>query len=547
LRERSGGNPGCALHVLAVLRDRGALQRAHEARILRPELAGNDVPAAVASALERSLRGLSSDVRALLELGAVQEGRCRPSILALCAGRSEMEIIEALHALSGVLRRDGDLYVFRSPLLAVHLGSRLAPERRRALHAEVARALGAAGCEEDAALGTHLYHAGHPQTALPHLERAGRSALARGDAAAALAALDLACAAADLEVGDEVQARRRVDLGVSRAQALQLLAAWPVARDELDRSVMLARAWGLDDAELLVLAALGDIEYAQGRFDAAVERWLEAELVAAKRGDEHGLHELALKVGNVQFERGALAEAAREYERVLEWATQAEDADLEARAAHNVALVESIQGRKERAVQYFNRSLERFRSLGRSDAVARIFHNIGQIYLELGNWAEARNFFGRSMAESERSGQDALLAAACLDSAEASLRLGATAEAAEAVARALATSRERGDAVGVASAYRLQAALAAAAGDTAAAEARLLESIDMLSRLGQALQLGLCWKDLGGVRLQAGRTGAAAAALQEARRLFATLDATQRVAEVEALQARCGEEIPCRP
>jgi len=179
--------------------------------------------------------------------------------------------------------------------------------------------------------------------------------------------------------------------------------------------------------------------------------------------------------------------------------------------------------------------------------VARLDQNIGQIYLELGNWAEARNFFQRAMEESEASGQQALLAVACLDCAEANFRLGARAEAATAVERALAISRECGDEIGIANSYRLQASLAAAAGDTAAAEARLLESIERLQRLGQALQLGVCWKELGAVRLQAGRPGPAAAALAAARQVFASLDAPQHAAEVEALQTRCGTVPACPP
>jgi tetratricopeptide (TPR) repeat protein len=398
-----------------------------------------------------------------------------------------------------------------------------------------------------AAIGWHRYHAGEPQAALPYLVLAGEAALAQHDPATALVSLDLACRAADLQQSSEADVARRLHLGLARSRALQRLAAWDAAGDELEPLLVLARGWGQDAAAIRILRAQGEIEYARGRFDEAILRWLEAQAGAATCGDENQFHELALQIGNIHFEQGTLDAAAAEYQRVLEYATRTGQAELEARAANNVALIESIQGRKQAAVQYFNRSLERFRALGRIDAMARLNQNIGQIYLEFGNWAEARNFFQRSMEECEASRQPALLAIACLDCAEANLRLGAHAEAAAAAERALSISRECGDEIGIANAHRVQASLAAAAGDPARAEARLLESIDTLQRLGQPLQLGLCWKELGAVRLQAGRAEPAAAALDQARALFASLDAEQHVADVDALRARCKAVNACPP
>jgi tetratricopeptide (TPR) repeat protein len=309
----------------------------------------------------------------------------------------------------------------------------------------------------------------------------------------------------------------------------------------------LARAWGLEPLEMRALRARGQVEYARSQYDDAIACYLEAQTCASRLGDDAELHELALQIGNIHFERGALDAAAAEYERALVWAEAHAAPDLGARAANNVALVESLQGRKQRAVLYFNRSLERFVALGRDAAVARINQNIGQIYLELRNWAEARNFFRRAIEASERTGEDAVVAVACLDFAEATLQLGDAAAAAPAVERALAISRDRGDAIGVANAQRLQARLAAAAGDIASAEALLADAIDRLDALGEALHLALCWKDLGWVRLQAGRRDSAAPALEEARRRFASLDAPQHAAEVDALRTRCREETACRP
>jgi tetratricopeptide (TPR) repeat protein len=370
--------------------------------------------------------------------------------------------------------------------------------------------------------------------------------LAAGDADGAVTCATRACRAAERAVDNEAAVERRVELGLVRAQGLHAQAAWDEASAELEHILTLARAWGLDAATLRIVRALGQIEYARHQYDAAINRYLTARECAQQLGNDLESHEIALQIGNIHFERGELEAAARAYEGVLNWAETHDHAELGARAANNVALVESLQGRKQQAVQYFNRSRQRFVALGREAAVARIDQNIGQIYLELCNWAEARNFFRRAMDACERTHEDALLAVSCLDFAEATLRLGDAGEAAPALERALVISRERGDAVGVANAQRLQAQLAAAAGDVAAAETLLVEAIDKLAAVGAALHVAVCWKDLGAIRLRSGRHAAARAALDEAQRRFASLDAPQHTAEVQALRSRCGEESACR-
>jgi serine/threonine-protein kinase len=550
VRARTGGNPKLAVALLRGLRHAGALQRVDDAWLFRPERVQPGLPADATAVLERGVVGLPAAPGRLLVTAAVHGSEFDAAIVAAVAGSPAAAVEQSLHEIArerGVVRGDGAVWRFVPPLLAEALCERLAPATRAEMHRRFAAALQAGTTPDEAAIGTHLDRGGEPERALPHLERAAHAALERGDARAAIDCATRACRAADTQLDSEAAVRRRVELGLLRARGLHVLAAWDDAIGELETTIMLARAWGFEALAMRGLRAQGQVEYARHRYDDAVACYLAAQACAARASDDLELHELALQVGNIHFERGSLDAAATEYERALVWADAHGATELGARAANNVALVESLQGRKHQAVEYFNRSRERFVALGRDAAVARIEQNIGQIYLELHNWAEARNFFRRAVERSERTGEDALLAVSCLDFAEATLRLGSAAEAAPAVERALAISRERGDTVGVANAQRLQAQLAAAAGDVGAAETLLVDAIDKLAALGEALHLALSWKDLGAVRLQAGRHDAAREALAEAHQRFASLDAPQHAAEVEALRARCREESACRP
>jgi eukaryotic-like serine/threonine-protein kinase len=548
LWERTGGQPQLARLLLDAMRADGTLRFDSETWIFRPAAVACEVPPAVRDWLTARLSRCDAAARELLTIAAVQGPVFDPELVALRCARTSVDIAQAFQDIAstdGWVRRAGASFRFHPPLLVDVLRRDMAPERQRDEHARLASALLQRDTPDDAAIGMHLAQAGMSTRALPYLERAAQSALAAADFAAALAHADAAAGALAGEPAQEAAARQHAQFRHLRGRALQGLAAWDAAADELQHAVVLARAWGLDEVEMRVLRTRGEIEYARGRFEASIEHFLEAQLAAARLGDQRELHELGLKIGNINFERGELQAAYTEYTRALDFGTQSGDLDLEARAANNVALVDSVQGRKERAVEYFGRSLERFRALGRDDAVAQLDQNIGQVYLELGNWAEARNSFTRCMQQCERTGQDALLAVACLDAAEANLKLGSLPQAAAAAERALSLARERDDAVGIANAMRVQANLAAAAGDVAGAEARLLEAIERLERLGQPLHLGVCWKDLGAVRLRAGRPAAAAQALDAARKLFASLDAAQHAAEAEALRARCGEVESC--
>ncbi|MFQ5599638.1 MAG: tetratricopeptide repeat protein [Candidatus Krumholzibacteriia bacterium] len=546
--ERSGGNVRFAVLLVDALRSCGALRPLGDAWSFRPERAPEGVPHQLVPHVEVLLETLSPAGRAILVEASIHGRRFDTRLLASRLGRPHEELLETLHAIETdtlLAHRDGDAFVFAEALVAEHLYAHASPERKRAAHRALAELLLAQPEPDDAGIGTHLFHAGERARALPHLERAGRAALATRDAGAARAILDLACQSADAQPQNENQAAGVVELLILRAQARRQLASWDDAVLDLEQARTLAQAWGLGSGEVQAARALGEVEYARSRFDAAVQRYEAAQECAAHIGDEREHHELARQVGHLHFERGQLAAAREDYSRVLAYATANGNIDLEARAANNVALVDSSLGRKDQAVRMFSRSLGLFRSLDRQDAMARIHLNIGMTYLELHNWAEARNYFESCMKLAAPSALDEVLAVACLDHAEATLRLGQASAARPSIDRALAICRERGDTLGTASAYRLQGILAAAEGDEHLAEDRLLHSVELLRELGATPHLGLSLKELGRVRLEAGRAAAARSALEEARRVFASLDAQHEAAsELETLWARCSQGVP---
>jgi tetratricopeptide (TPR) repeat protein len=546
LAEYCGGNPRRACILVEDWCTRGLLRRDGATWVFRPEALDESLPAALDRELSRWQAHLAPLDARILSAAALQGRRFDAHLVAQLVELPADAVWRRLVDLSlhrDLVRRAGDEWEFRTPLLVTWWRARCDPEQRRNGHRRIATALLARPEEDPGRIAIQLASSGDLTAAAPYALRAARTALAAHDPIGVLQVLDVI---PECEPTNEAQAEVTSERLRLRAGALQLLAAWDPAVAALERALLWSRAWGLGAAEVEIRVALGGIEYARSRFEEAVAHYLAAREGARARNDEHQRYEVELKLGNIHFECGRLEDATAAYAPALEYATSIGDADLEARAACNIALVESIRGRKQQAIALFDRSLQRFRKLDRPDAVARLHQNIGMIYFELGNWVEARNYFAACMQQCESSGQEALFAVAAVDYAEATIRLGAPAAARAPLLRALAICRERGDELGVASAHRLQGQLASLDGNAAEAEARFEAALRILEPLGQPLQEGLVWRDLGASRLQRGDLAAAREALAPARRLFATLAAPEPAAEVEVLWARCQEVASCR-
>jgi tetratricopeptide (TPR) repeat protein len=124
------------------------------------------------------------------------------------------------------------------------------------------------------------------------------------------------------------------------------------------RALALAREAGSEQRQLEVLRDLGGSEFARGDLHAACERHEERRALALKGGHPAALVEAARDLvaarslqARASEGAGDAAESLRFYERALEAAKYAGDADMEAELNYSVGRAYAIAGRAAEAVE----------------------------------------------------------------------------------------------------------------------------------------------------------------------------------------------------
>ena len=215
LWQAAGGNPLFLEELVAKLRDDGVLTRVDGH--WTGELATVGVPPTISALLAARLEQLDDDRRAVLERGSVVgQPFAVGALTALTPGPERAGLAGHLAGLvaDGLLAGDGpDSYRFRHLLLRDAAYASLPKRRRALLHERLAAELEAAGADGAAGeelTGHHFEQAWRLRTELgpggrerrdalaaraaSHLAAAGRRALGRDDAAAAVSLLDRAVA-----------------------------------------------------------------------------------------------------------------------------------------------------------------------------------------------------------------------------------------------------------------------------------------------------------------------------------------------------------------
>lgn len=191
LRHRSGGNPFFATEYLRAAVAGGDLVREEGRwRVCAPENAGAtlaevDAPLSITELLERRLRDLDARSRAFVTLAAVFGREVDGALLRSAAEMDETDAadtIEALRFRQIFEARDEDRVRFTHDKLREAAYAQASAEERASLHRRAAKAVEAAGGNEDRydALAFHYRRAGMTKEARAYAELAGRRAFARG-------------------------------------------------------------------------------------------------------------------------------------------------------------------------------------------------------------------------------------------------------------------------------------------------------------------------------------------------------------------------------
>jgi len=283
------------------------------------------VPDIVQATVRERMGRVSPESRSLLEVAAVAGLEVDQELLARLhpGGKSE-------DLVAGGLLTTGDGRVrFRHPLMQEAAYADIPPDRRRALHAQLAAALAGSHDVSVELVATHLERAGTPGEALSAL-------LAAADEGAKAGSVGRA---ATLHLGAHQLAMRHESLAAKRELTLRMAIGdlFGAGRwSELDP--LLKEAWPsrrrLDSRTRSQLAAIAGWNlYWSG---AIRESWtlLEAEVAELEQtGDLEEAGQLLTAAGTIAWwARGDADSARRLIDRALEIAHRDDDAELETRA-----------------------------------------------------------------------------------------------------------------------------------------------------------------------------------------------------------------------
>jgi class 3 adenylate cyclase/tetratricopeptide (TPR) repeat protein len=350
IQEAAEGNPLFVEEMLAMLIDDGLLRRENGGWVASADLASVRVPPSIQALLASRLDRLEADERHVIERAAI-EGKTfhQGSVRALAEGAARERVGACLQSLvrKGLVRPAGatltgeDAYRFRHVLIREAAYESIPKQLRAQLHDRFAAWLeevsGERVGEYEELLGYHLEQAFRYRVELSRMDEwaqqvarrggsrlasAGRRALARGDAPAAVNLLHRATSLledAGAGLGDVV-----VDLGSALRERGELTEADGV----LSRAVEEAERAGDE-----VLAERARVELAFVRMYVEPEYELAEALALAHRavgiferaGDELGLARAWRLVADVHFFYCRLAEMEKVLERALAHAERAGD------------------------------------------------------------------------------------------------------------------------------------------------------------------------------------------------------------------------------
>jgi DNA-binding CsgD family transcriptional regulator/tetratricopeptide (TPR) repeat protein len=342
LHRRTGGNPFFVTEVLRA--------------------GGDDIPATVRDAVLARVARLTPEARRLLDTVAVMPEQAELRLLEAAAA-DELERLDECLA-SGMLEEVGAAVGFRHELARLAIEESIAPNRRRALHAEILRVLALLRAPDYARLAHHAEGAGDVEAVL-------RFAPAAADRAAELGAHREAAAqyARALRFGDGLSSEERAELLERRSRECYLtdqsLEAIEAAQNALERY----RDVGDRRKEGDSLRWLSEILWCPGRVAESEQAGRRAVALLERLPPGR---ELAVAYCNLSelCENGARLDEARAWgERGLELARHLDEPEIVLRAQADIGAVASgPEGR-----QMLERVIELADEAGLAERAGRTF------------------------------------------------------------------------------------------------------------------------------------------------------------------------------
>ncbi|MFN7973576.1 MAG: tetratricopeptide repeat protein [Acidobacteriota bacterium] len=446
---QSSGNPFFVAEYLRLavnddLLTRDRLGRWQMAAELRERLEGLPVPTPIRDLVSRRIDGLPPHVARWLDVAAVAGHELDVDLLAALSGGDEAAMLSALATLvrSQVLEdAPGSELRFLHDRIRDVAYERLACERRRELHGDVASALARRGGSDgaSAALGRHWELAGRPDMAMPAYLAAARGASRRYALADAERHYRAYLALLGEPTKDGIAARSELAINVlipRGANAERLF--------HHERACEEARQLKLPDEEAFALRCIADCLMVLGRLDEAGQRGQASLDLYAAHGSLPGTGSALMVLGRIAFRKGQLAEG----ERLLREAIgKLRDAGSELLADAIVDLTSAVwyQSRFGEAIELQREALELFRERGNRMGEAGALTNLATMSAETGGRPRAKELLLEAIAVLREVGNKGGLATALGNLANIHFHLAETATALELYHETRRLHRESGD------------------------------------------------------------------------------------------------------
>lgn len=353
LHQATGGNPFFLLEILAALSEAGDREEPAAGAPALP------LPDSICQTVRLRVEQLSPTARQVLAAAAVLGPACCGDALHLTAGRTEMEIADALDELAGrqFLIQEVGLVRFRHEIVREVVSADLSAYRRRLLHQRAGEALELARSSDAAALARHFAGAALPGRAARYALQAGLAAKqvfahaeARShfDQALALLAQEAPALHEPAALGEN--RRLRIQALEERGWALRLLGDMAAYSRDLEEEAQLTNA--LDDRDMLARlrwrqasAHLWFCRYQQA--SAAAEEGLR---LASTVGDDFMKAACLRALGLAARESGDDDLARRALEEALALFLRLDHLSYQVHTLGNLSTLACYQGDPERAL-----------------------------------------------------------------------------------------------------------------------------------------------------------------------------------------------------
>jgi len=419
IHEHTGGNPFFAEEVVQTLIESGQLEGARGAYRLRDTQARLDVPITVQALLAARIDRLPEREKRVLQSAAVIGKDFAEPLLAAVVELPQGELAEALARLcSSEFLHERSLYPtaeysFKHPLTQAVAQDSLLGERRRALHAAVARAIEAAGGDLDeqaALLAQHFEAAGEIEPAAQWHRRAAEWVTGSNVSEATRhweRVRELAEQITDPDLASELGGRSRIMI---------IEYAWRlgVAQEEVDVLLREGEAWARKQDDPRALATLYNacgiaVALSLGQLKRARELFEEGVRLARSADDEPLAFALELRLalvieycGDVRAAIPAV-EAVNAYpDSIKEPASSLVGYDAPDFALAFLGIVLTHAGRFEEADRHIEQAIESARARGASEVIGWALGFAAELWLARGDLSRAARMARESMEMAER-------------------------------------------------------------------------------------------------------------------------------------------------